>query len=1189
MTPDAQRRKDWRPRHSSFRSLTKLLALLLPAAPLRAGERYLLAADNQVIEVDRAGKVTEVLKHPGHGGIYDAWRLPDGGIAYAHRGGLAVFDASKKIVMEHKAVAGPKGAEANSVAVLEGGKKFALMDSGVNQIRIVDRGGMVVSETPLPDLKDDPLHFRYRMIREEPGGNAFWVGQYGRKTVLKVEKGTGRVLQSIPLDPLLKPSPTVKKAFAMLPGKDGTLWVSTSTGCQLLHLEARGEKLGAWTTEDLGLQCRYLLGMSRLANGNLLIACGDYHLQNADEGRDLLAEIDSAGKVVWRLTRDQLIDQIEGVIEKKSGLEEMRITNVFVVEAAPSAATPEPATSRDPGAITAFLDQHCTTCHDDTKAEGELNLLDLAFAPTDGVNRMKWVRLHDRVSSGEMPPPEKKHDLSDEARAGFVALLGQSLAESDRAAIRAEGRGPVRRLTRVEYEHRVRDLLALPALDIRDKLPEDRDSHGFTRVSKQLDVSRVQLEGWLDAAEAALHVAIAPGLAPVPSRKWRFTGTDLFPSLETFGEREAMFFARDGKHVVIDGKTFQAMTPEQRLDPTLEMALFRSATWPYYGYPRGFRAEHDGEYRVRFSGRAVRQVADFRLVPAHQPQAMSFRARQPSGPDVSGDVRETGGWIDLMPEPREFETTIRLKKGETFEYSPLGLPVPFIRTDGGFFYDFPPMPPEGHPGIAIRWMEVEGPLAPRGWPPASHRVLFGDLPLAPAPAGSFPAVGVVAEDPDKDAKRLLRAFLERASYGAMKEESVDVFHRLVLARIGAGDSFAAAMLKGYEAILCSGHFLFLAESSHGPGGHDAIAARLSHFLWSTGPDERLRALAKEERLRDRGVLIAEVDRLIADPRFDRFVADFTDQWLNLRQLRRDQPDDRLYPEYRVDEYLVASMEKETRAFFAAMVRDNLPVTALVSADIAYLNDRLARHYDLTRVEGSAMRRVGLPPWSPYGGLLTQASVLKVTANGTTTSPVTRGVWVLERILGETPPPPPKSVPAIEPDIRGATTIREILAKHTGVESCATCHTRFDPLGFALENFDVMGAWRDRYRGMEKGEKVTGIDRAGHPFVYHVGPAVDPAGRLRSGESFRDVRELKVILTKQPRILARNLLGHLVLYGTGTPIRFSERDGIEAILDRTAAAGHRTGDLIRALVASGIFSGDSTLSGPRPDPVVPARP
>ena len=311
-----------------------LLIFLLATSFAHAEEHYLLAADNQVIEIDRSGKVVSVLKHPGHGGIYDAARLPNGSIAYAHRGGLAVFDAAKKLVMEHKAVAGPKGAEANSVAVLEGGKKFALMDSGVNQIRIVDQSGKVVSETPLPELKDDPLHFRYRMIREVSGENAFWVGQYGRKTVLKVETGTGRVLQSIPLDPLLKPSPTVKKAFATLQDADGSLWVATSTGCQLLHVDAKGQKLGCWTKEDLGLQCRYLLGMSRLANGNLLMACGDYHMQKADEGRDLLAEIDKAGKVVWKLTRDQLVDQIEGSVEKSTGMEEMRITNVHAYESA---------------------------------------------------------------------------------------------------------------------------------------------------------------------------------------------------------------------------------------------------------------------------------------------------------------------------------------------------------------------------------------------------------------------------------------------------------------------------------------------------------------------------------------------------------------------------------------------------------------------------------------------------------------------------------------------------------------------------------------------------------------------------------------------------------------------------------------------------------------------------------------
>lgn len=360
-----------------------ILLALTTCCKASAEEHYLLAADNQVVEINRAGKVTDLLKHPGHGGIYDAWRLPDGGIAYAHKGGLAVFDAAKKLVMEHKARESAKGVEVNSVAVLEGGRKFAVMDSGVSQIRIVDRSGAIVSETPLPDLKDDPLHFRYRMIRDMPGANAFWVGQYGRKTVLKVEAGTGRVLQTIPLDPLVKPSPTVKKAFDVLQVADGSLWVSTSTGCQLLHLSADGKKLGCWTIEDLDLKCRYLLGMSRLASGNVLIACGDYHLQKAEEGRDLLAEIDPTGKVVWRLTRDQLVDQIEGAIDKGSGLEEMRITNVHVVDAPSAKAAKTTAANNLP----AFISKHCIDCHDDSTAKGDFNITALDFNLSDTAKR----------------------------------------------------------------------------------------------------------------------------------------------------------------------------------------------------------------------------------------------------------------------------------------------------------------------------------------------------------------------------------------------------------------------------------------------------------------------------------------------------------------------------------------------------------------------------------------------------------------------------------------------------------------------------------------------------------------------------------------------------------------------------------------------------------------------------------
>lgn len=304
------------------------------AASVQAEDRFLLAADNQVVEVNREGQVTGVLKHPGHVGIFDAWRLPDGGIAYAHKGGLAVFDAAKKLVLDHRARSGNMGVEANSCAVLEGGARFALMDSGVSQIRTVDRSGMVISETALPDLNGEPLHSRYRTIRAVPGESAFWVGQYRRKTALKVEMLSGRILSKIPLQPLLKPSTVAQECFAVLQARNGSLFVATSAGGQLLHVDAAGRLLRGWTVRELGLSCRYLLGMQELSNGHVLIACGDYHLKTTDEGRDLLAEINAEGKVEWRLTRDQLVDQIEGVIEKTTGLEEMRVTNVHAYDAA---------------------------------------------------------------------------------------------------------------------------------------------------------------------------------------------------------------------------------------------------------------------------------------------------------------------------------------------------------------------------------------------------------------------------------------------------------------------------------------------------------------------------------------------------------------------------------------------------------------------------------------------------------------------------------------------------------------------------------------------------------------------------------------------------------------------------------------------------------------------------------------
>ena len=308
-------------------------------------------------------------------------------------------------------------------------------------------------------------------------------------------------------------------------------------------------------------------------------------------------------------------------------------------------------------------------------------------------------------------------------------------------------------------------------------------------------------------------------------------------------------------------------------------------------------------------------------------------------------------------------------------------------------------------------------------------------------------------------------------------------------------------------------------------------------------------------------------RLVASDRFDRFVSDFVDQWLDLADVKRDPPDIRLYPEYRGDDYLIESAERETRAFIAALFRENLPVASLVASDFVMINDRLARHYELPAVEGSSMRKVPLPAGSGRGGLLTQAAILKVTANGTTTSPVLRGAWVMDRIMGQAPPPPPPDVPAVEPDLRGVTTIRDQLAKHAESQACSKCHAQFDPVGLALEPYDVLGGYRARYRSLEKGDEITGIDRAGHKYSYFVNEAIDSSGQLADGKSFQDLNELRQLLLNDTRSMARNVLQRLTVYATGTPVRFSERTEIGAILDRCEQDGYRLGDLLTELIVS----------------------
>jgi hypothetical protein len=320
---------------SYLRNLLAVMTALTAAIPALAEQRYLLAAENQVIEINRGGHVTSVLKHPGHRNIWEAWRLPDGGIFYVHRDGMALFDKDSRLVMEHAAVRNGNDVEAPGGAVLDGGQRFAMLDSVAAEIRVVDRKGAIVSRTPIPDLRPEPVHSRYRMLRRSQRGNAFWIVQYARKTLLEIESGTGKILTKIDLEPhLTKSPPAPHLAFATLEPGDGSLYATTATGLQLLRFDAQRNRTGSWTAAELGLATRYLLGMQRLPNGNLLLACGDYHMKTTGEGRDQLAEIQPDGTVAWKITRTQLIDQIEGFVDPKTGIEELRITNVHAYDSA---------------------------------------------------------------------------------------------------------------------------------------------------------------------------------------------------------------------------------------------------------------------------------------------------------------------------------------------------------------------------------------------------------------------------------------------------------------------------------------------------------------------------------------------------------------------------------------------------------------------------------------------------------------------------------------------------------------------------------------------------------------------------------------------------------------------------------------------------------------------------------------
>jgi hypothetical protein len=763
----------------------------------------------------------------------------------------------------------------------------------------------------------------------------------------------------------------------------------------------------------------------------------------------------------------------------------------------------------------------------------DLTSLDLGDTPA---LHAKWVQIYDRISRGEMPPA--KSPRPDPAlQRTFLTTLGTRLA-----AQHAAMKGTVlRRLNRVEYQNTLNDLFGLN-LDVINLLPEDSLAHGFDNQGEALGMSDVQMQRYLEAAAVVLESLTTHDEKPATEKK-RFT-YDAPAYTRNFGDGKigGNWLKRPDGAVVIFGENYPGT------------AL------------REFKAASDGLYRIQFT--AYGYQSDGPVVFALD------TGTGVAGGDRANNIITQGFYEVPEDEPTVVEVAHNFRKGESLRIRPQRLgpkpgAKPLHNLPGG------PAAYQGS-GLAIQSIEIEGPMLDT-WPPRGHQLLFGNLPIQtltgaaaknkPRRPGRYgPVREVISDAPAQDARRLLPRFASALFRRPVDEAGIAPYLALFDAEIAEGSSFEQAMHVAATALLCSPDFLYLREPA-GRLGAPALAARLSYFLTRSTPDSALQEAAASGRLLTPAGLQTVTDDLLRSPRASRFVADFTDGWLDLRNIEFTAPDKQLYPEY--DAQLQDSLVRETRAFFTELIQANLPVSTIIQSDFAMLNRRLAAHYGIEGITGTALRKSPLPPGSRRGGLLTQASVLKVSANGTNTSPVMRGVWVMERILGYKPQPPPPGTPGVEPDIRGATTLRELLAKHSNMESCQGCHQHIDPPGFALENYDVIGGWREQFRSLGEGKQAE--IRIGTQRVrYKIGPPVDASGDLPGGVKFADFTGFQQWLLEHDDRVTRSLAHHLLTFATGREPGFSDRPTLDHITRQLRASKGGVRDLLHLVVQSDMF-------------------
>jgi len=810
-----------------------------------------------------------------------------------------------------------------------------------------------------------------------------------------------------------------------------------------------------------------------------------------------------------------------------------------------------PAAAATPGTSSAaVLKQYCATCHSDRVKAGGL-VIDPAAVSNVGTDADRWEKVVRKLRTQAMPPPGAPRP--DAASYERVASFLESELDRVETAKPHLGKLPLaHRLSRTEYRNAVRDLLALESLpsevSVDYLLPPDNISSGFDNIADLLFVSPSNMERYLDAARKISRLAVGDPAMPVmvnihkldPEHPQDERVDDL--SVGTRGGIAVRSeFPVDGTYIV---KVDVGAANGHQLEITVDgervalRALGGGRGGPTVDAPPGQPDPADPDPTPPSNARPAVQGRG--AGPADGGGSGGSGGAAGAGAGRAGGARGGGGRAGgrgggAPAGPLEFPLT--LKAG------PKLIGVAFVqRTDARDESTLRPRMRSRGTQPAINSVTISGPYNVTGSGDSpSRRRIFVCRP------------GSAAEE--LPCARRILSTLARRAYRRPSTEA-DLKDLLPFYAQGRKSNFDLGIQKALERLLVSSQFLFRIEREPSTVAAGApyrvsdleLASRLSFFIWSSIPDDELLDAAVAGRLRDPKSLEQQVRRMLADRRSESLVTNFAAQWLYLRDIAAKQPDEILFADF--DETLRAAMLRETELFVDSVLRENRSVLDLLTANYTFLNERLARHYGVPNIKGSWFRRVTFPEGSVRGGLLGQGSVLTITSYSTRTSPVLRGKWVLENLLSAAPPPPPADVPALKTETAPGKplTLRDAMIQHRAAPACAACHARMDPIGFAMENFDAVGRWRDR-----DGEQT-----------------IDASGVFPEGTKFEGIPGLKKVLLGQPEQFVGTVAERLLMYAVGRNLQYYDAPTVRAVMRESKPANYTFASLVLGVVKSRPF-------------------